>query len=294
MIGQLHRYSPYERLPIATSGRDPKNDARHRRGRVHDHRNHHERQHRHRRQLPAIHRPVGELGRRERAHQQRRRGETGDAQQPPGTARRGSLRPPRPPQERRTGAEQQTARSGEGRQVQEVGAVRRQRSWTRPATRSMQPSPRPASDQDRPPAVDRCAGCAESATRSTSGQTGTTAPPPPGSTGGAAARSCRSTARRRRSDPSWRSRRCPAGSRDADRTAAGPCRTARPTRRPRSAREQRRQQSAGPAQPELRRGARRRCSRVSSISSEVIRKPETTKNTSTPRNPPCIHANPAW
>ncbi len=25
-IGQLHKYTPYERLPRATSGRDPKND----------------------------------------------------------------------------------------------------------------------------------------------------------------------------------------------------------------------------------------------------------------------------
>ncbi len=25
-----------------------------------------------------------------------------------------------------------------------------------------------------------------------------------------------------------------------------------------------------------------------------MRNPETTKNTSTPKNPPCIHENPAW
>ena len=32
----------------------------------------------------------------------------------------------------------------------------------------------------------------------------------------------------------------------------------------------------------------------SSSSSDVIRNPDTTKNTSTPKNPPCIHENPAW
>ena len=32
----------------------------------------------------------------------------------------------------------------------------------------------------------------------------------------------------------------------------------------------------------------------SSSSSDVIRNPDTTKNTSTPKNPPCIHENPPW
>jgi hypothetical protein len=32
----------------------------------------------------------------------------------------------------------------------------------------------------------------------------------------------------------------------------------------------------------------------SSSSSDVMRKPDTTKNTSTPKKPPCIHENPPW
>ena len=51
-----------------------------------------------------------------------------------GATRRRGLGPPRTPQERGAGAEQQAARSRQRRQVQEVGAIRRQRARDWPAT----------------------------------------------------------------------------------------------------------------------------------------------------------------
>jgi hypothetical protein len=85
------------------------------------HRDHHhcERRQRDHRELPPIQRSIGEPGVHERPQQERQRDEADRIETVAGRRSR-RAHPPRPMQERRAGAQQQPARSGEGGQVQHV------------------------------------------------------------------------------------------------------------------------------------------------------------------------------
>ncbi len=97
--------------------------------------------------------------------------------------------------------------AGERRQVQQVDSVGSQRTGSCQPPREQHHAARHS--KHGPPDLVRCLGFDGSTTRRRAATSSTTAPPPPSSTGGAAARSFRSTAHPQRSDPSWRSRRCP-------------------------------------------------------------------------------------
>ena len=91
--------------------------------RVHGHHHSDQRQDRHERQQPLVHVALGEHGDRGRATEHRHRGSTEWIEDPAGR-RVGRMRPsPWSPQERGAGAEQETACTGDRREVQEIRPV---------------------------------------------------------------------------------------------------------------------------------------------------------------------------